>query len=317
MNAPEPRAVVAADRTKFIGGSDAAAVLGINPWRTPLELWRDKTQAMPENLDPDRRRVLERGKRMEPYVIDLLVAETGLEVIRRNERYIDSGHAFLAAEIDAECIVPGDGAVEIAPGNFRTGLVQNIEIKTVSPFKAKEWGELGSDQIPVHYTAQAQHGLMVTGRFVCVFGVLIGGDDFRIYRVERDDEIIEAMRAREVAFWRDHVETLTPPAPTSAADIEALFQRDAGTAVEATPEVMAALDRIRAAKEAEKAAEAAKELIQLHMRDAARLTFQGRDVATWKTQSARRFDQRAFQAAHGDLFEQFIKTQESRVFRLK
>lgn len=305
MNAPD-RAVATVDRTKFLGGSDAPVVLGISPWRTPLDLWRDKTQpAMPENLDPDRRRVLERGKRMEPYVIDMLAAETGAFIVERNARYIDPEFGFLACEIDAEALADSD--------NERV----NIEIKTVSPFKAREWGELGSDEIPVHYTAQAQHGMMVTGRRLCVFGVLIGGDDFRIYQVQRDDEIIAAMRQREVAFWRDHVEALQPPPPTSAADIEALFRRDAGTAVEATPEIMGALDRVRAAKAAEKDAEAAKELIALHMRDAARLTFQGRDVATWKTQQARRFDQRAFQAAHADLFEQFVKTTESRVFRLK
>ena len=94
MNAP--------DRTKFLGGSDAAAVLGISPWRTPLDLWRDKVQpAMPENADPARMRVLERGKRMEPYIVDLLAAETDLAILARNQRYVDPEFAFLAAEIDA------------------------------------------------------------------------------------------------------------------------------------------------------------------------------------------------------------------------
>lgn len=302
MNAP--------DRTKFIGGSDASVVLGINPWRTPLDLWRDKTQpAMPENNDPDRQRVLDRGKRMEPYVVDLLAAETGMAILARNERYIDPEHAFLAAEIDAEAL--------LSERNERI----NVEIKTVSPFKARDWGELGGDEIPVYYTAQAQHGLMITGRALCIFGVLIGGDDFRVYRVQRDDEIIAALRQREVDFWRHYVETMTPPPATSAADVQALFARDAGTAVEATPQVLTAVEELRAlrgeADEIERRIEGVKGAIQTHMRDAARLTLNGRDLATWKSQSARRFDQRAFQAAHGDLFEQFIKTTESRVFRLR
>lgn len=296
MNAP--------DRTKFLGGSDASVVLGINPWRTPLDLWRDKVQpAMPENADPERTRVLERGKRMEPYVIDLLAAETGLVIARRNARYIDPEFPFLAAEIDAETAA------------------ENIEIKTVSPFKAKDWGELGSDEIPVYYTAQAQHGLMVTGRELCIFGVLIGGDDFRVYRVERDAEIITAMRAREVAFWRDHVETLIQPPATTPGDVDSLFRRDAGTAIEATPEVMTALRELHALQDeqaaTERRIEGVKSAIKAHMQDAARLTLHGRDVATWRSQTARRFDQRAFQAANADLFEQFLKTTESRVFRLK
>lgn len=302
--------MTAPDRTKFLGGSDASVVLGINPWRTPLDLWRDKTQpAMPENADPGRQRVLDRGKRMEPYVVDLLAAETGMAILARNERYIDPEHAFLAAEIDAEAL--------LSERNERV----NVEIKTVSPFKARDWGELGGDEIPVYYTAQAQHGLMITGRALCVFGVLIGGDDFRIYRVQRDDEIIAALRRREVDFWRRYVETMTPPPATSAADVQALFARDAGTAVEATPPILTAVEELRSlraeADEIERRIEGVKGAIQTHMRDAARLTLNGRDLATWKSQSARRFDQRAFQAAHGDLFEQFLKTTESRVFRLR
>lgn len=305
MNAP-----VITDRRKWIGGSDASVVLGINPWRTRLDLWRDKVQpAMPENVDPDRVRVLERGKRMEPYIVDLLAAETGLAILARNERYIDPEFNFLAAEIDAEAL--------LSERNERV----NVEIKTVSPFKAKDWGELGSDEIPVYYTAQAQHGLMVTARALCIFGVLIGGDDFRIYRVERDDEIIAAMRAREVAFWREHVETMTPPPASTPGDVDSLFRRDAGTSIEATPEIVTALNELRALQAEQAAVEAraegVKSAIKAHMGEAARLTWHGRDVATWKTQQAKRFDQRAFQAANADLFDQFIRLTESRVFRLR
>ncbi|WKB52986.1 YqaJ viral recombinase family protein [Eleftheria terrae] len=296
------------DRTKFLGGSDAAAVLGLSPWKTPLQLWQDKVMpAMPENADPDRMRVLNRGKRMEPYVCDLLAEEKRLRIVGRNNRYVDREYPFLACEIDAEAF-EDDGPV-------------NIEIKTVSPFKAAEWGEIGTDAIPVHYTAQAMHGLMITGRASCVFGVLIGGDDFRVYRVERDDETIAALRAREVAFWREHVEAMVPPPATDASDIERLFPRDAGSAIEADTAALVALNELRAleaeAGQLKARIDGCKEALQRAMGGAARLTVNGRDVITWKTQTARRFDQRAFQAAHPDLFEQFIKTTESRVFRLR
>lgn len=145
------------DRTKYLGGSDVAGILGISPWRTPLEVYLDKVQPRIKPVDPSKQKVFTRGQRMEPYVIDLLSEETGLEIIHRGNRYIHRDYGFIAAEIDAEAA---------------TG--ENIEIKTVSPFKAKEWGEVQTDAIPVHYTAQAMHGLMVTGKQVCVFGVLIG-----------------------------------------------------------------------------------------------------------------------------------------------
>ncbi len=145
------------DRTKYLGGSDVAGILGISPWRTPLEVYLDKVQPRIKPVDPSKQKVFTRGQRMEPYVIDLLSEETGLEIIHRGNRYIHRDYGFIAAEIDAEAA---------------TG--ENIEIKTVSPFKAKEWGEVQTDAIPVHYTAQAMHGLMVTGKQVCVFGVLMG-----------------------------------------------------------------------------------------------------------------------------------------------
>lgn len=292
------------DRQKFIGGSDAAGILGISPWRTPYQIWLDKTQpAMPENVPPERQRVLDRGKRLEPIVLDMLQAETGLQVARRNERYIDPSVPFLAAEIDAET---ADGT--------------NIEIKTASAFRAKEWGEENSDEIPLHYAAQAMHGLMVTGRNLCVFGVLIGGDDLRVYRVERDDITIAGMREREVAFWRNHVETLQPPPPASEGDLSIRFAKDAGTSIEASAEIARALDELRALKADEDALaeriEGVRNAVKSYMGENAVLTVKGRRAASWKSQTTRRFDQRVFAQQHADLFDQFLKTVESRVFRI-
>lgn len=300
--APAPAQVV--DRRKFLGGSDVAAILGISPWRTALDVYLDKTQPRAEVIPPERRKVLDRGKRLEPVVLEMAAAEIGLVVVGRNERYIDPELPFLAAEIDAE-----------------TAAGENVEIKTVSPFKAREWGEEQTDEIPVHYTAQVQHGLMVRGRPRAIVLALIGADDLRIYRVERDDEAIAAMREREIAFWREHIERGIPPDPANVADLKTLYGRDAGTAIEASEDVVRALNDLRNLSDQMKAlgaqAEAAKERIQLFMAEAAILTVGGRPAATWKSQSASRFDQSAFKAAHPDLYEQFKATSESRVFRIK
>ena len=84
------------DRRKYIGSSDVAAILGISPWRTALDVYLDKTQPpVEEKLDPGRARAMTRGKRMEPYVIDLLAEETGLPVFM--------------AEDPATCVVRGCG----------------------------------------------------------------------------------------------------------------------------------------------------------------------------------------------------------------
>ena len=241
------------DRAKYLGGSDVAGILGISPWRTPLEVYLDKVQPRIKPVDPSKQKVFTRGQRMEPYVIDLLSEETGLEIIHRGNRYIHRDYGFIAAEIDAEAA---------------TG--ENIEIKTVSPFKAREWGEVQTDAIPVHYTAQAMHGLMVTGKQVCVFGVLIGGDDFRIYRVERDEETIQAILEKEVAFW-DRVINLNPPDATTVSDISLMFEKDAGSSIEADGKALALFNDLRDMKTRCKSLEAeiavSEEKLKLYMQE--------------------------------------------------
>ena len=300
MNAPMNAEL---DRQKYIGGSDVAAILGISPWRTPLDVYLDKIQGRQEITDPDRIKILTRGKRMEPYVIDLLAEETGLDIIARGNRYIDQDYGFIAAEIDAEA---------------STG--ENIEIKTVSPFKAKEWGEVKTDEIPLHYAAQAMHGLMVRGADVCIFGVLIGADDFRTYRIERDEITINAIREKEVEFW-ERVQLLNPPEPSNVEDIKRLYGRDSGTAIEATEDIQIDLLALKSLKDQAKEIHAQidihEERIKLFMRDATILTMNGLPIATWKSGSQDRFDSKAFEAAHPDLASQFRKTIETRTFRIK
>lgn len=291
------------DRTKYIGGSDVAGILGISPWRTPLEVYLDKVQPRVKPVDPSKQKVFTRVQRMEPYVIDLLSEETGMEIVHRGNRYIHRDYDFIAAEIDAEA----------ASG-------ENIEIKTVSPFKAKEWGEIQTDAIPVHYTAQAMHGLMVTNKQVCVFGVLIGGDDFRIYRVERDEETIQAILEKEIAFW-DRVKNLNPPEATSVSDVSLMFEKDAGTSIEADGKALALFNDLRDMKSRRKSLEEeiaiSEEKLKMYMQEHSVLTLDGKPLCTWKSQISNRFDQKLFQSVHPELFEKFKTTTTQRVFRMK
>lgn len=204
------------DRTGFIGGSDISAILGISPWKTAVDLWLDKTAPRADVESPVKRR----GNRLEPYIADMITAEHGLQIVARNQRYIDLAVPYFAAEIDAETAD------------------ENIEIKTVHPFKAREWGEIQTDALPVHYVAQAQWGLGITGRKVCRVFALIG-DDLRPYVVERDEETIEALRARAAEFWERYVlPKLRPPLDfANSATLETLrrlYPGTDGSTIEAT-----------------------------------------------------------------------------------
>lgn len=188
------------DRTKFVGGSDIAAILGISPWKTATDLWLDKTR--PRIADGYNMAAKRRGSRLEPYIVDMIQEEHGLKIVHRNERYIDPDVPFFACEVDAET----DD--------------ENIEIKTVHPFKAKEWGDLDSDQLPLHYLAQIQWQMGIRKRARTRVFALIG-DDLRPYVVDRDEETIQAIRERAMDFWTAYVQPRKQP-PLDYADRKTL-----------------------------------------------------------------------------------------------
>ena len=223
-------------RRKFIGGSDIAAVLGISPWKTTVDLWLDKTTPpMPEQDGKPARRVKTRGHRLEPYIIDMIEEEHELKITARNQRYIDPEVPFFACEIDAETqLVSMDGDTPSLP------ITENVEIKTVHPFKTKEWGEQDSDALPLHYLAQTQWQMGVTRRDRTHVFALIG-DELKRYIVERDAVTIDAMRRRAEAFWMDYVVPgIRPPidyTDSKALDtLKRLYPGTDGTAIQATAE---------------------------------------------------------------------------------
>lgn len=269
------------DRRLYLGGSDAAAVLGLSPWMTPYQLWRSKVAPLEEVPDPKREKLFARGKRLEPLVLDMLCDELGLVIppITRNVRHADFEHPFLCCEIDAEPTIDGR--------------VTNVEIKTVSAFAADGWGEQGTDEIPLHYAIQVLHGQMVTARERTIVAAFIGGDDLRIYEIKGDAGLIAQIRAREIKFWTENVEGGIAPDPVTAEDLKIRYPKDSGDPVEATEEIAFATVNLAMEK---KEASALKKTIQerenkikAFLKDAPALTYHGKTIATWKLQSREAF----------------------------
>lgn len=266
------------DRTKFLGGSDAAAILGVSRWKTPLQLYLQKRGEVSDDfaLDPFRARVLKRGKRMEPVVIDMLEEEHGLKLVRRstpeNPNYhVDPEHPFLAAEIDfewevtPEIIQHFEDYLEVRLDPALVGTIQNGEIKTVHPFASGQYGEEGTDEVPIEYGAQAAHGLMVTGRQITLFGVLVGSDNLVVYIFKRDEETIAGMRDQEVRFWNENVLGGVPPKPQSLPDVYTLFKKLGTTEREATDEVKALFAEYRKATQLKSSCESSIEELKIKL----------------------------------------------------
>ncbi len=268
------------DRAKFIGGSDSAAVLNLFPpsWeKSEFLLYQEKIGELIDDPTPEKRRRFARGKRLEPVVVEMLIDELqdrghDVRIIARNARYIDREFPFISCELDLELVVDGEE--------------YNGEIKTVHPFSAKDWGEQGSDEIPIYYLAQVMHGLMVKPRRRCIVAALIGGDDLRIHQIERDEETIAGIRAKEVAFWQ-RVQDRNPPDPQTADDVRWLYAKDAGEITEADDELLRLVGELHYLKTSTKLAEASIERvstqIKLAMGDAALLMSDGKVIATWKS----------------------------------
>lgn len=337
MNAPtDPSLLVPAgwldapavmpDRTKFLGGSDVAAVMGLSPWATPVELWMQKTGRAPrEEITPQRQKMFDRGHKLEPFIRDMVIAkleEMGLTVklVAINQRYSDEKHPYLACEIDFELVLTGE--IEIG-GKLYTLDAEHInaDAKSVSGFARKKWGMEDTEDVPIEYAAQFMHGLGITGRGKCLVAALRSFDDVDIYWTLRDDETIDAMRAKSVEFWENHVLADVAPDPLNFSDIKLMFPSDNGQATEATPEIAEKVLTLRNVKAKIKALEQDEEDLTFAIGEFispnALLKFAGAEIASWKAQSTSRLDQKLLKEELPEICSKYSKTTTGRVLRLK
>mgnify|MGYP006368063575 CR=1 FL=1 len=315
------------DRRFFLGGSDAAAVMGLSPWATPVELWRAKT-ARADIAPPDPAQVKRwaRGHKLEPFIremtIDRLRDDYGMkvELVACNQRYIDPQHQFMSCEIDFELVLTGTMPIGDELVAFDREHI-NVDAKSVTGFARKKWGrEENTEDVPIEYAAQFMFGMMLTGRRYCLVAALRSFDDVDLYWTVRDDETIAAMRPKLVSFWLDHVMADVPPDPMVFDDIKALFPIDNGGAIEATPEIADKVAQFREIKrrikEFEEAEEALKFELAEYISPHARLTLGGRDLLTWKGQNDTRIDSTLLKAEQPDVWAEFARTKIVRVLRI-
>jgi len=267
MGAPIPAGAL--DRRTYLGGSDAAAVFGVSRWATPVDLFFKKVSTEPEpDLSADKARFFKRRKQQEPFIAAMLREEYGMEVTRLSldenpNRYIDAEHDFLAAEIDFEFVMTESVRLAFPErpdfAAIPLGTLLNGEIKTVHPFSSGDWGEHGSEEVPIYYAAQVMHGLGVTRRPAAVVAALFGLDNLLCFPVMADQETIDAMRAECVRFWTEHVEKRIPPEMRSIEDFTRLYSRTQGRPVEITDDVMDMIAAIEADRKLVRDAEARKD----------------------------------------------------------
>lgn len=181
-------------RARGIGASEIAAVVGLSPWQGPHDIWERKTGRAPPQIGTD---ALLFGTIMEPAIISYWRARTG-----RRVKYVGRHQRTYVHPANPLCVATPDGLIQ--PGDV------NLEVKTYGFRVAHHWGEPGTDEIPEYYLAQCVWQMAATERSRTL--VLASHErDLDEYHVLYDADFYAAMAEVAAKFWRDYVQTDTPP----------------------------------------------------------------------------------------------------------
>lgn len=284
-------------RQNSIGGSEAAAILGMNPWKSPYQLWLEKTgSAEPEDIsDKD---VVHFGTLLEPIVAQEFCLREGKKV-KKCGLYRSKQHPFMTASFDR--LIVGEAA--------------GLECKTTSAYKGKDWEE---GKIPPSYYVQCQHYMMVSGLPKWYIACLIGGNKFVTWEIDRDEDDIAALMEAETKFWERVQDRVPPDVDGSESCTKALQKKFTGGQVEPVilpAETMELLSRLDELKELEADVKTQKQDIQNRIcamlgdnevgiaRDA-----DGERKVTWKTVAGRvTIDSKRLKAEMPEVYKAYSK----------
>ena len=288
-------------RSQYIGGSDAAAVVGMNSFSSPYSLWAEKTGKTPGfsgNL------ATEVGTYLEEFVAQKFAEETGKKVRKCNYSFLNSKYPFAIANIDREIV--GEDA--------------GLEIKTTDTLNLKKFK---NGEYPENYYVQCVHYLAVTGKKRWYLAVLIGNKEFKRFTIERDEAEITALMGEEKAFW-ECVKNDTPPAiDGSKATTESIKAIYADSNDESIVDLMAYKKDLAAytalgqqIKELQTQQDEAANRIKAFMGESSGGFCDG-FKASWKSQSRKTFDVKSFAEAHPDIdISTYYKESSYRTFKI-
>lgn len=319
-------------RKTGIGGSDAAAIVGLGKYSTPLSVYLDKTtDAIKETTE-----VMTRGNVLEPFVQSLFERKTGWKVQNNLQTQRNPDHPFMLANLDG--LLPSERAI--------------AEFKTAVYTKGtkEEWGDEGTDEIPKHYLIQVAHYASVMDADMVHIGVLFGdeklfnsyrllqeireetghpiqfdslGCDFKVYVYKRHDDLTKKIINKERAFWFDHVLKNNPPAPQDGNVDDFLkaypIANDRVVCVSGTD--MAKIQRLNEIKKQRKELDTQEEtakadVLKLFGGSSLLVDENKNPLASWKNKSTTRFDKASFSKVHPSLCDTFSKISTTRELRL-
>ena len=289
-------------RKTGIGGSDAGAICGVNPYSSAMKVFHDKTSEEVEEQDNEAIRI---GHDLEDYVAQRFMEAAGLKVRKSNFMYRSVENSFMIADVDR--LVVGEDA--------------GLECKTASAYNADKWKD---GDIPLHYVMQCYHYMAVTGKRIWYIAAVILGREFVYRKLVWDDELIDSLIAVEKDFWESHVMSKTMPAPDGSKACDELLDRyfrsaRKGSAVslfgfdeklDRRAEIREEIDRLQ------KEQDCIDQEIKLYMKDnefAASSMYR----VSWSNVETARLDTQRIKQERPEIYQSYMKQTVSRRFQVK
>jgi putative phage-type endonuclease len=288
-------------RKNGIGGSDVAAICGLNPYKSAIDVYFDKILDKDEDIKNDN---IWWGNELESVIVKKYL-DTFPQKITFPDTKIDAEYPFLLANVDG---LLEDGAI--------------LEAKNVGIHASKKWGQQFTDDIPIPYYLQIAHYARIFKAPYAHIAAYFGGSDFRIYEYIPNRKIEEMIVDKCTNFWENHVLKRIPPPISDYKDqVKVWHTAMKDSAKEVSSDIMLTIKQLNEhqqnIKQLEKKSEELKSSICSYLEDKERLIDEyGKTLVTWKNQNSSRFDLTTFKTSQEDLYKKFIIEKQSRVLRL-
>lgn len=289
-------------RKTGIGGSDAGAICGLNPYASPMSVYQDKTS---DYISQEDNESMRQGRDLEDYVARRFMEITGFKVRRSNVMYRSQEYPFMIADVDR--LIVGENA--------------GLECKTASPYNSDKWKD---GEIPPHYLIQCCHYMIVTGKREWYIAVVILGREFKYAKIAWDETMIQNLIAIETDFWNNYVMPGIMPDPdgSRACDevLEQYFHMDRNDSAIPLVGFDRKLDRreeiICLMKKLEQEQKQIEQEIKLYMKEN-ETAFNDRYRITWANVDTARLDTKRIKAELPEVYRDFINVSNSRRFTVK
>ena len=288
-------------RKSGIGGSDAGAVCGLNPYRTAMQVYQDKVSEEVEEMDNEAMR---QGREFEDYVAKRFMEATGKKVRRANAMFYNEENPFMLADVDR--MVVGENA--------------GLECKTASPYMADKWKD---GNIPLSYQIQCYHYMAVCNADAWYLAVVIYGREFKYYKIERDEAVIADLIQIEKTFWENHVMKQQIPDPDGSKLADSVIAEYYKNSIADTIPLTGFNEKLERRQELSELIgrmdmekKKIEQELKLYLGENERAENE-QFMVSWKSVQSNRLDEKRLKEEEPEIYEKYKKSVSSRRFTVK